>query len=60
MNVKTTPRVPLEDRMPAIREKLREIRESLDSLTMEEKEGYYTFLHSLNMTISYSYMERRK
>lgn len=58
MNAKTTTRIPLEDRMPAIREKLREIRESLDSITMEERDDYYTFLHSLNMTIRYSYGER--
>jgi len=58
MNVKTTPRVPLEDRMPAIREKVSEIRETRDSITWEERNDYHTFLHSLNMTIMYSYGER--
>mgnify|MGYP000880099260 CR=1 FL=1 len=47
-------RVPLEDRMPAIREKLMEIQEGLSDLTWEERDDYFIFLHSLNMTIKYS------
>ena len=51
------PRIPLENRMSVIREKLKEIRDSLDDLTREEKDDCYTFLHSLNMAIRYSYGE---
>ena len=57
---KSTGRVPIEDRMPAIREKLMEIRESLQGLTWQERNDYYTFLHSLNIAIEYSYNGMKK
>ena len=47
-------RIPLKDRMPAIKEKLMEIQRSLEDLTWEERNDYHTFLHALNLTIKYS------
>lgn len=47
-------RVPLEDRMPAIKEKLLEIQESLKDLTWEERDDYHTFLYALSLIIKYS------
>lgn len=47
-------RIPLKDRMPAIKEKLLEIHRSLGDLTWEERNNYHTFLHALNLIIKYS------
>ena len=51
--------VPMEERMPEIRRKLREIKENLQGLTWQERDDYYTFLHSIDMAIVYSYGNRR-
>lgn len=47
-------RIPLKDRMPAIKEKLMEIQRNLENLTWKERNDYYTFLHALNLAIKYS------
>lgn len=54
MCAESTIRIPLKDRMPAIKEKLLEIQESLKDLTWEERNDYHTFLYALNLAIKYS------